>query len=310
MSKQPKVSVIIPTYNRADVLPRAINSIINQSFDKFELIVVDDGSTDNTQSVVESYNDERVKYVVNDRKNGANAARNKGILKSRGEYISFLDSDDEYPSDNLSRTISCLDTLSSEFAGVCIPEYKYKGDNLLTVDEPPKEEIQLNDIKNGNVIGGFSTITVCASIFDKIGLLDESLPASQDYDFYIRTLKNKKIRYTDKTYVIRHLDNDRITTSPERKQKGFERLVEKHADILPSSTISAQYCSLGVLYAREKNSPLAAREFRKAIKVDSEYILPYALYIISLFGGHPIYYSIISYDYLRSLYNRFKHMSI
>lgn len=96
-----KFSIVIPTYNRFDCLKSTINSVINQYFNDWELIVVDDGSTDNTQEVVDSFNDSRIKYVYQENSERS-VARNNGITNSTGEWICFLDSDDEFKLDHLS----------------------------------------------------------------------------------------------------------------------------------------------------------------------------------------------------------------
>ena len=88
-------TVVIPAYNREHVIARAINSVLNQTFQNFEIVVVDDGSKDNTRKVVESIHDSRVRYVWQENK-GATAARNTGVKNAQGDYVSFLDSDDEW----------------------------------------------------------------------------------------------------------------------------------------------------------------------------------------------------------------------
>ena len=93
--KSVTVSVIIPTYNRAHLVGRAIRSVLNQTYQDFEIIVVDDCSTDNTEEIVKGFNDHRIRYMRHDRNRGGSAARNTGIKASQGKYIAFLDSDDE-----------------------------------------------------------------------------------------------------------------------------------------------------------------------------------------------------------------------
>jgi len=94
--KSVTVSVIIPTYNRAHLVGRAIRSVLNQTYQDFEIIVVDDCSTDNTEEIVKGFNDHRIRYMRHDRNRGGSAARNTGIKASQGKYIAFLDSDDEW----------------------------------------------------------------------------------------------------------------------------------------------------------------------------------------------------------------------
>ena len=95
----PIVSVIIPTYNRENLVSQAIQSVLNQTYRDFELIVVDDASIDNTQKIVNNFNDSRIRYICHKQNAGVSVAQNTGIAKARGEYIAFLDSDDEWFSE-------------------------------------------------------------------------------------------------------------------------------------------------------------------------------------------------------------------
>ena len=100
----PTVSVIIPTYNRAHLLPRALESVLAQTFEDLEVLVVDDGSTDGTEAVVTGY-DDRVRYLRQPQNAGVSAARNRGLREARGEFVAFLDSDDEWFPEKLARQV-------------------------------------------------------------------------------------------------------------------------------------------------------------------------------------------------------------
>jgi len=123
----PKVSVIIPTYNRAEFLRSAIESALTQTYTDLEIIVSDDKSTDHTKEVVRSFIDERTKYIRNKGKKGVSAARNSAILASKGEYIAFLDDDDEWFPDKLQRQVEVLDHSRPNICGV--------HSNLLEIDK-------------------------------------------------------------------------------------------------------------------------------------------------------------------------------
>lgn len=114
MSESPLVSIIMATYNRAHLLPRAINSVLNQSYQNFELIIVDDGSADNTDEVVKSFEDKRIVYCKLERNKGVSAARNRGLNLARGDYITTLDDDDEFLPQALETAVNKLIKLSSE----------------------------------------------------------------------------------------------------------------------------------------------------------------------------------------------------
>ena len=114
----PKVSVVIPTFNRADTIGDSIKSVLEQTFKDFEVIVVDDGSTDGTESVVAAFGDSRIKYIMQDNA-GACAARNNGIRHANGEYIAFQDSDDYWMPRKLERQLQNISLHDSKI-DICI----------------------------------------------------------------------------------------------------------------------------------------------------------------------------------------------
>ncbi len=111
----PTVSVIIPTYNRANLVSRAIKSVLNQTYQDFEIIVVDDCSEDNTEEIVKSFNDSRIRYIKHKKNKGGSAARNTGIKRARGKYIAFLDDDDEWLPSKLEKQIMLFEKLSKHY---------------------------------------------------------------------------------------------------------------------------------------------------------------------------------------------------
>ena len=114
----PAVSVIIPTYNRAEFLRLAITSVLNQTFQDFEIIVVDDASEDHTHEVMNNLNDKRIKYIRHEVNKRVSAARNTGVLHSSGDYIAFLDDDDEWLPSKLQRQVALLEDSTSTCGGV------------------------------------------------------------------------------------------------------------------------------------------------------------------------------------------------
>ena len=122
-----KVSVIIPTYNREGILGRSIESVLNQTYTEFELIIVDDGSTDNTRQLVENIHDDRISYYYVKNNSGAAAARNYGIERAEGEYIAFQDSDDYWHSDKLEKQMKVME--SNPDIGFVFHAIRYDGDD-------------------------------------------------------------------------------------------------------------------------------------------------------------------------------------
>ncbi|TAK34595.1 MAG: glycosyltransferase family 2 protein, partial [Saprospiraceae bacterium] len=122
MPPTPAVSVIIPTYNRAKTIERAIDSVLNQTFSDLELIVVDDCSTDFTVDVIKQYTDERLIYIRHENNRGEGGARNTGIRNSRAKYIAFLDSDDEWFPNKLEKQMPVIQESDSK-VGIVYSHY-------------------------------------------------------------------------------------------------------------------------------------------------------------------------------------------
>ena len=123
MKLGPLVSVVVATYNRADLISETLDSILNQTYKIFELIVVDDGSSDNTEEIVKNYSDSRLKYIKTDNWGGPARPRNIGIRESKGEYIAFCDNDDLWEKNKLEKQ---LDIIKNNNAGLCFCNH-YKG---------------------------------------------------------------------------------------------------------------------------------------------------------------------------------------
>jgi glycosyltransferase involved in cell wall biosynthesis len=129
MDLKPTVSVIIPTYNRAHLIGRAIQSVLKQTYQDFEVIVVDDGSIDNTEEVVKKIQENRVYYYKHDKNKGGSAARNTGISLAKGEYIAFQDSDDEWLPEKLEKQIGVFNNQTKNVGVVYTGFYRIEGNN-------------------------------------------------------------------------------------------------------------------------------------------------------------------------------------
>jgi glycosyltransferase involved in cell wall biosynthesis len=143
------VSVIMPTYNRAKTIERAINSVLNQSYAKIELIIIDDGSSDNTSEILNRFNDPGIRIFKHEKNKGVTAAKNTGLNNIHGEWFTILDSDDEIVPDAIETMISiplyfdksitavtcnCLDTSENEFAGKGLTKDQYLDvETLMTI---------------------------------------------------------------------------------------------------------------------------------------------------------------------------------
>ena len=250
----PTVSIIIPTYNRASLLSRAINSVLSQTFSDFEIIVVDDYSKDNTKAIIEGLNDPRVRYIYHERNRGAAAARNTGIRLSKGEYIAFLDSDDEWLPEKLDKQISKFRASHHKVGVVYSGLSIISGEKVINEYIPSKRgNIYRDQLFEDHVIGGGSTIMVRKECLTEIGGFDENLPARQDYDLSLRLSKFYEFEFIAESLVKVHWDSsNRVTNSQNRRIAG-EIIISKIAREIrherwykQRSILSNQYFNLGV----------------------------------------------------------------
>ncbi|MFH1837337.1 MAG: glycosyltransferase [Candidatus Omnitrophota bacterium] len=189
----PFFSVIIPSYNRERLLRKAIKSVLIQTFSDLELIVIDDGSTDNTSGVISSYNDTRL-ISIHQKNMGVSAARNRGIERSTGAFIAFLDSDDRWMPTKLERAKEYI----ANFPDVSVfhtEEVWYRNGNLLKQlkkHKKPSGSVYKNSLALCCI--GISTAVIKKGVFSDIGIFDESLKACEDYDLWLRTANKYEVK--------------------------------------------------------------------------------------------------------------------
>ncbi len=290
-----RVSVIIPTHNRAKVLPRAVDSALKQDYENIEIIVVDDASTDETPQKIEDY-EKDIEYIRFEQNRGANAARNAGIRYSTGDIISFLDSDDEYPSDNISKKVDALKSAPDSCGGVFTPHKTYKNGQIWRTGMYSGSTVDIDVLKHSNVVGGFSCVAVRRSVFNDVGFLDESLPSSQDYDFYLRLTQEYILNYIDSTHVNRYADSDRIGFDTQRKVEGHLKILEKYPDLLSPKRRARQYSSLGILFARSGESKSTKTYLLKSIYEDMTEWRAYPLLALASLGDKPLQFGMQCID--------------
>jgi len=191
MEKKPIVSIVIPTYNHAEFLQNALNSVLQQTFTDWEVIIVNNYSDDNTEKVVMSFNEERFQ-LENFRNNGIIAAsRNHAIKLAKGEYVAFLDSDDEWFPNKLEECFKLIENSSAE--AVCHAE-RWVGENGYKRDMqygPASRATYQSLLYDGNAIST-SAVVVKRSVLEKVGSFSESpdMVTAEDYDLWIRIVKS------------------------------------------------------------------------------------------------------------------------
>jgi glycosyltransferase involved in cell wall biosynthesis len=228
-----KVSVIVPTYNREKTISRTIDSVLEQTYKNFELIIVDDASTDNTESIVKNYQKQykEIIYIKYNQNKGANFARNLGIKKARGEYINFLDSDDEYLVNNLKEKIKFLENINKKnclvYSKIIIKELNKE--RIVPYFGIKEKENILNYlfINNGEIIT--SSLCVKKDVLIKNNIFfDEKLKRHQDWDFLIRLKEYVNFYFLNKPLVIWNKDDSYKTNRDKIDIKNYFNFVNKH----------------------------------------------------------------------------------
>ena len=226
-----KFSVVIPSYNRDKVIKRAIDSVLKQTFQDFEIVVVDDGSVDKTKEVVNSIADKRVKYVYQ-KNQGATAARNTGIINSLGYYVSFLDSDDFWHPEMLERQLQTYES-DKEIGWVYTNVQGVRADGSTFPFGLPlgiHGNCYAEALRQG-YIAPTTVVSAKREALIKVGLFDVQLPASQDDDICFKLAKNYKVGYVPEFMASMLFDPDnRISDNGRKVAKGWWMLWNKYED--------------------------------------------------------------------------------
>jgi glycosyltransferase involved in cell wall biosynthesis len=198
----PKVSVIIPTYDRLSMLKEAVNSVLAQDFEDFELIVVDDGSTDGTADEMKRYGG-RVRLLHHSENKGVSAARNQGILHAKGKYIAFLDSDDLWVKGKLKIQVAFLE--DNPHYALCYTDEIWirRGKRVNPKAKHAKYSGWIFEKCLPLCTISPSSAMMRRSLFSKVGLFDEALPVCEDYDFWLRVSARFPVFFINRKLIIK-----------------------------------------------------------------------------------------------------------
>ena len=219
----PKVSVVIPTYNRADILPRTIQSVLSQTLKDLELIVVDDGSTDRTVEVIHNVKDDRLRYIQLPQNCGGNYARNQGIQASRADFVAFLDSDDEWLPQKLEKQLALINQDPSISVVYCQYYEHQETSGQLTPNPAPYEGDVFQPLLRG-WCPALSTFLIKRTALQVINGFDESLPSFQDYDLFLRLAQAaNKFAAVQTSLVTKYVHNShQVSGNWQAKKQGLE----------------------------------------------------------------------------------------
>ena len=201
-----KISVVIPTFNRISLVARAIDSVLKQSLNPYEIIVVDDGSDDGTSEMIQ--NKQKSIKLIQQQNNGVSAARNNGIKHAKGDWIALLDSDDEWTEKKLENQVDRL---------IKTPEYDFCHTNEIWI----RNGVRVNQRKKHEKYGGYifdkcldicrispSSVLFRKNILDHVGWFDDQLPVCEDYDLWLRITAEYRILFIDDPLIIKYGGHD------------------------------------------------------------------------------------------------------
>ncbi len=285
----PKVSVIIPTYNRSVMLRSAIDSVLAQTYQDFEIVVVNDCSRDDAGAVVASIADNRLKYICHETNKGVSAARNTGFLYSTGEYIAFLDDDDRWLPEKLQLQVDLLEKSSSSVGGVYTGFFKMDLGSGKMFEEvmPVKRGRILEDLYSRNWIGTASTVVVRRSCLEEAGLFDEGIEYGEEYDMWIRIAEKREFEFISKPLVLYFVHRSSLTSNWDKTKSGLESLLSKYGKDFATDkkSHSHRYLSLGVSYCCIKDLKRGRRAFLEAIRIYPAEVRNYYNLLLSLLGA-------------------------
>ena len=282
MASEASASVVIPTYNRAELVLRAVASVQRQSFDDWELLLVDDASTDDTRACIEKLDDPRIEYVRRDINGGVAAAQNTGLDRAAGRYVLFLHSDDELLPDCLRRLSDVLDRAPPAIGGV---------EAGLEVVEPKTTVRRRPYLEgaDGRALLAFqsgvhiSTLLLRREVAAAIRF-DERLRGVEDRDFCVRLLRRSTLAFEADPLVRIHRTATRLTS--QSKAPIYEYLLAKHHDDIVTSPAMHGSWWFGIAreYARAGDLRRARSAMQRAVQAHPSRIRRWPLFAASCLG--------------------------
>ena len=237
MARQKLLSVIIPTHNRAEMLQKAVQSVLAQEYSNLEIIIIADNCQDNTAEVVQNFQDKRIQLIQTQENVGGGQARNLGMDRAKGEYIAFLDDDDEWLENKLQKQIEVLEQ-HPEVALVTCNSLWQKGKQQ-TIHYPPSE-IDLNLLLYRNYIGSFSFVMTTKEYLTNLRV-NQRLNSAQDWDLWIKILhENKSKALTVNAILVKYYDHDGVRIS-KTKTKWLNSFIQINRQNWRLYSISHKY---------------------------------------------------------------------
>lgn len=288
LKQKPMVSIVMPTYNRAHLIEKSIQSVLQQTYTNFELLIVDDGSIDNTEKVVQRCLDPRIRYIKCSKNMGANVVRNIGIKAAKCEYIAFQDSDDEWLPNKLEKQMILMEKSDEKLGVVYTGFWRFEGDDKSYTPSTRVTHVEGNisqEILKENFVST-QTILVKKKCLEDVGLFDEKLPRLQDWELIIRLSKKYEFQYVKEGLVnVYHTENSITSTGNNVLYDAYETIINKNAlNFEDSKLLGRHYSSLGIWFIENDDFLKGRKYLFKAIKSDQFIGKYYLRFILAIFG--------------------------
>ncbi len=243
-----QISIITPVYNGARTIQATITSVLAQTFSDFELIIVDDGSTDNTLEILSQYRDPRIQ-ILSASHGGAAASRNRGLKQASGDYIAFLDADDLWTPDKLAAQFNALQTHPEAAVAYSWTDY---------IDEAGSwKRVGRHTVVNGDAYGAMllynflengSNPLIRRDAINTVGGFDESLTGGQDWDFYLRLAAGYQFVNVPKVQIFYRLQSNSISANITRQEQQVVKVLNQAFSQAPEHLQPLKRKSLALVY--------------------------------------------------------------
>lgn len=283
-----KISIILPTFNRASFLSNSIESVLAQDFLDWELIVIDDGSTDNTSEVIDFYskNDSRIKYFFQ-KNGGPGLARNLGLLKSQGEFITFLDSDDLFLPKRLSKMFHFLNEKEIDFCSSAIFLEKDKKRFKVILKENNNQDLAFYLRRIGQTFSGLN-VFLRKSLLEKVGFFDENMRHWEDVDFIIKLFEKGRFGYLNEPLFVYKIHKGNLSAS--QSLGDYVIFYKKNYDLYNKYNLGFYLNrNLALFYLKNKNKRKSRELLFTSLQQRSSVMEKIKIFLILIFSYLPIY---------------------
>lgn len=305
----PAVSVVLPTYNRSHLLSRSIQSVLSQAYSDFELIIVDDGSTDDTEKVVKSFKSNKIKYIRHRDNKGLSTSRNTGIRAARGKYIAFQDDDDEWMPEKLEKQIKAFETAPSAVGVV------YTGFHRINIKKNYETPARITR-REGYIFSSLlrqqfvppQSAVIKRDCFEKVGMFDESFIVMEDWELFLRMAQYYQFRYINEPLVTMYRQSRGLSTKHGEHINSLQQILKTYSEQIrrDKKTLAKYYYWLGDLSCSCGKLSQGRDYFIQSLRVYPLDARIFVAFLVSLLGEN--IYNILSTNYRerRILWAKFK----